>query len=1108
MSNEKKIIKSAREADEFLDSSIRYHRRRLVDSIKTLENNIIDMTNEFKSSNGSLMGPRVNMKQAQKMHAKLTSLFDETYGAEARQVVSGFSKSANYIKKNFKSLDVAMDFTSVDKDMIKVLKKNTWRNFNQFGLQAQERLVDTMYNSITSKQPFSQMVNHFRGILSGFEDVRGRSMANYADLYAHDSIMDFHNAVHLKKADDLGFDHFLYYGSAMTTTRDFCFRRMGKVFSKKEIESWVHGWSGKSGPAMTNRGGYRCRHHWRPVRKNWIKDKKKFEDSLRIEQGLPAEIAVKPSDALPAEVKAKMSPRQLTAYDNYVPSDLKSRTIAEAAEREISKGLVDSHHIIGKRPFDLFLDNEFIECKTFVTGRGQIRIRPNSMRKKKAFMKKYNVRGHIVAKDMRKGSPTYGKIFHRAELGDWTPHTMTEVKDYDHLKRILKKGTRKDIVPELAFKKVPKSKTIQQAEEYARKKLGIKEVGYGGVGKVPSDLLNGYMRGSINKLGVKPTRVLFDDAIFVGRNKRVAALAMEDGSLYLNRKYLGTVEKMITTTKNQFRLGQFSTDSVGHVINHEFGHLKYFHIGGTEATAGKKLTKQMIHSLKDIGPENLPRYVSKYALKNQGEFFAEMIAKQLNGESLHPVCRKIMFDIERGVRRKGIQKVRKMVEDRGLAAKLKKEAIEKAKLKIPEYKITDAFSKYKGSDPESNAMALNWALREGDKLTSIQRGVVSKMDDAFRHAPKAGKGEVVYRGYGGNLPKDLRVGELFQDKAFVSTSKSFDIAEDFSTLVEDKGYVFKIKIPKGARRVDMDQFADEWDIATTIGQEKEILLPRGSYFDIKSIKGNIVEMEYVGEGSGWSLGRNKVISLKKLIKEEEAILKTRGLAAEIIEEKVKKKVVKKAIKKIPKKIVAKSIESLDTREIIKKSSKGELPKVSKKQVNETLKMIERLIISGGPDSIVNDFSEEGNIEALSLLKATIRKYKKLKLYRGIGLIPGKAKAILNKKQIEVLNGLKTGDDLPDFMSKAFNDYSSYTKKKSVSKYYASGKMSIIVEAEVIPENILVDLENLQDVLKKSGHYDAIGNDYLKDSIGYFKTDREVIVKEPIKSKIIEIKGYL
>jgi len=226
------VIKAAEGTDKFLESSIEHHKGRLLNSIKTLEDNIVDMAADFKTTDGSLLGPRVNMKQAQKIHTKLTSLFDETYGKEARGVVKGFNQSLNYIKKDFKSLDSVMDFTSVDKDMIKVLKKNSWKNFNQFGLQAQERLANTMYTAVVGKQSFSSMVNDFSGILSGIKSKKGRSMATYADLYAHVAIMDFHNTVNLKKSDDLGFKYFLYYGNVMVNTRDFCIQRVGKVFSK------------------------------------------------------------------------------------------------------------------------------------------------------------------------------------------------------------------------------------------------------------------------------------------------------------------------------------------------------------------------------------------------------------------------------------------------------------------------------------------------------------------------------------------------------------------------------------------------------------------------------------------------------------------------------------------------------------------------------------------------------------------------------------------------------------------------------------------------------------------------------------------------------------
>ena len=276
------IKKAAVRTDKFLERNVLYHKRRLMSAIEELERSIINMVAEFKTSNGTLMGPKVNFKLAQKTHAQLSSLFKETYGVESREVVKGFNQSLKYIKKDFKSLDVVMDYTSVDKDMVKTLKTNALNNFAQFGDTARDQVADVMYTSVLGKTSYAVMVGQISGILTGHLDKRGRSMSQYADLYAHDAIMDFHNSVHLKKAEDLGFKYFLYYGNAMINTRDFCRRRIGKVFSKEEIESWDFPWNGKSGPAMTNRGGYNCRHHWRPVRKNWV-DEDKLKADLEEE---------------------------------------------------------------------------------------------------------------------------------------------------------------------------------------------------------------------------------------------------------------------------------------------------------------------------------------------------------------------------------------------------------------------------------------------------------------------------------------------------------------------------------------------------------------------------------------------------------------------------------------------------------------------------------------------------------------------------------------------------------------------------------------------------------------------------------------------------------
>lgn len=78
----------------------------------------------------------------------------------------------------------------------------------------------------------------------------------------------------------------------------------------------------------------------------------------------------------------------------------------------------------------------------------------------------------------------------------------------------------------------------------------------------------------------------------------------------------------------------------------------------------------------------------------------------------------------------------------------------------------------------------------------------------------------VYRGGWGSR---VKVGDVFADKAFVSTSISADVAEDFIAATHT---VWKIKVPRGARITlpccgNMD--------------ELEILLPRGSKFRVTAI---------------------------------------------------------------------------------------------------------------------------------------------------------------------------------------------------------------------------------------------------------------------------------
>jgi len=352
----------------------------------------------------------------------------------------------------------------------------------------------------------------------------------------------------------------------------------------------------------------------------------------RIEPALPRGLAA----------EAKLSARQIRALESYRPVTKARLNQATANEITLAEA-IDGVHIVGRRPFDVFLDNEFIECKTFIDGRGQIRVRPECRAKKAYFEKRYGTRSHTVVFDNRPGMGN--KIYYRKGYGDFSPSTMQEVT-LDELKAILKKGAKDKFKP-IEQIAVPKSKTIQASEEWAKKNIAA-SVDYSGLNAEVADLVNQRMATGINEFGFKPKYIRVADNI---PNAELAAIATEDGGLILNRTFFSTMKDVEKFTELQFKSGYWSTREAGHVLNHEYGHIRWFNSGGTEALAKQKLPKWALDDIKQVGKTDLPNFMSKYGMKNQGEFYAECTAKLMNGERLHPVIDKIYKQLHAGLKK-------------------------------------------------------------------------------------------------------------------------------------------------------------------------------------------------------------------------------------------------------------------------------------------------------------------------------------------------------------------------------------------------------------------------------------------------------------------------
>ena len=137
------------------------------------------------------------------------------------------------------------------------------------------RLVDYIEkNRYSSNASIVNKVNDAKNTLASKygADILGNNMRKYSSQIAHDSIMQFDGQFTKYKADQTGIKQFKYSGTRIDTTRDFCARHIGDVFTEEEARDlWANSsWKGKSGSdPFIDRGGYRCRHSFILYNPEW-----------------------------------------------------------------------------------------------------------------------------------------------------------------------------------------------------------------------------------------------------------------------------------------------------------------------------------------------------------------------------------------------------------------------------------------------------------------------------------------------------------------------------------------------------------------------------------------------------------------------------------------------------------------------------------------------------------------------------------------------------------------------------------------------------------------------------------------------------------------------
>lgn len=278
MTTPKKIKKAAKYSDAWLANKQAQHVKMVENSIIKFQNHVIDQLAKLAvNKTGRIEGILVNLKQAQEIQKQIEVLFDQDFSENIKKVIADFDSVKKAIQTSFGYIDESVKFTSVDKTMMEVLKNGYYQQYFLAGSMQKSKVIQAMYDQVLANAKFSELMTQIEGLLTGEKSVAGVPLSNYAKTYANDFIMNFHNEVNLTKAQKAGLTHFLYVGNIIKDSRSFCIARAGRYYTAEEINSWIFKWAGKSGPAMTHRGGWNCRHHWQPIKPKWIGNVSKIE---------------------------------------------------------------------------------------------------------------------------------------------------------------------------------------------------------------------------------------------------------------------------------------------------------------------------------------------------------------------------------------------------------------------------------------------------------------------------------------------------------------------------------------------------------------------------------------------------------------------------------------------------------------------------------------------------------------------------------------------------------------------------------------------------------------------------------------------------------------
>lgn len=253
---------------------------RLKGRLTTLEKKLFDrifneLISELEKSDGRIVSNSKNLDVAN----ALDKIFDSFNKSQYADVIKSFSTDLIGIQKlNKRYFEIVAEDQKklekvnreVERFMYKRIGLNTKGELSKDGYldrlikdnSLRRKVKEETYKAVTSGKKFENYVKDIKRIVVGDEKING-GLVQHFNTYALDTYNQFNRTSSKLFAQKLELRAFVYQGGLIKSSRPFCKKKDGRVYTTDEAQKWAReDFQGK--PAnydpLVDCGGYNCRH--------------------------------------------------------------------------------------------------------------------------------------------------------------------------------------------------------------------------------------------------------------------------------------------------------------------------------------------------------------------------------------------------------------------------------------------------------------------------------------------------------------------------------------------------------------------------------------------------------------------------------------------------------------------------------------------------------------------------------------------------------------------------------------------------------------------------------------------------------------------------------